>query len=203
MDKIITALMGFGLLALSCNAAAIPIQYKGHQIDHEDIPMLLTDFREHAVKKKDKKRVKKAFKKHGKLVTAMDTGKKPKKVNKRTRKLEKKLARLALNLSLLDQFELPPGDVGDIPTNGNSGNGGSGTGVNGDGGSGNGGSGTGANGDGGSGNGGSGTGANGDGGSSNGGGGNGSVSVPEPSIIALLGLGLVGIGAVRGLKRTR
>jgi len=202
MDKFITALMGFCLLALSCNAAAIPIQYKGHQIDHEDIPMLLTDFREHAVKKKDKKRVKKAFKKHGKLVSAMDPGEKPKKVNKRTRKLEKKLAKLALDLSLLDHFELPLGDVDDVPTNGNSGNGGSGTGVSSNDASGNGGSGTGVSGNDVSGNGGGGNGVNGDGGSSNGGSGSGSVSVPEPSTIALLGLGLVGIGAVRGLKRT-
>ena len=169
MNKMITALIGSGMLALSFNTAAIPIQYKGYDIDHMDIPVLLADAQENAVGKKDRKRVAKTIRKHGKLVSALDSGRK---LGKRTRKLEKKLARLTLDMSLLDQVNLPSGGSDDVPANGNQGNGVKGNGVNGDG-------------------------VKGDGV-----GGNGSASVPEPTIIALLGLGLLGIGAVRGLKKT-
>jgi hypothetical protein len=169
MNKMITALIGSGMLALSFNTAAIPIQYKGYDIDHMDIPVLLADAQDNAVGKKDRKRVAKAIRKHGKLVSSLDSGRK---LGKRTRKLEKKLARLTLDMSLLDQVNLPSGGSDEVPENGNQGNGVKGNGVNGDG-------------------------VKGDGV-----GGNGSASVPEPTIIALLGLGLLGIGAVRGLKKT-
>ena len=174
MNKMITALIGSGMLALSFNTAAIPIQYKGYDIDHMDIPVLLADVQENAVGKKDRKRVAKAIRKHGKLVSALDSGRK---LGKRTRKLEKKLARLTLDMSLLDQVNLPSGGSDDVPANGNQGNGVKGDGVKGEG-------------------------VKGDGVKGDGVGGNGSASVPEPTIIALLGLGLLGIGAVRGLKKT-
>ena len=164
MNKLITALIGVGLLALSGNAAAIMIQ--GKQVDNlDDVRMLLSAYTPDG--KKQIKNLSKAGKIVEKVEAAMNKNKSAKKVGKKERKAEKRLAKLALNLSLLAQaapleveIEPKPPGIGE-PEPGPGPDAGPGPGEPGD-----------------------------------------AESIPEPSIIALLGLGLIGIGAVRRFKKT-